>query len=704
MLFRKTRIALEYASKHKKSDSVSVFWVHASTAERMEKAYREIAKEARLSGAEDPKVNQLQLVKKWLEGEDSGTWVLVIDNADDENLFFGENENRGQTSYRSSDKLAQYFPQRLNGSILLTTRNRMLGVKFATVRGVVTIPEMSVLESKSLLLENLEEGDYDDHELTELVEVLENLPLALVQAAAFIGEKSQLISEYLQTYRGSDWSKIRLLSQNFEDSERDPDIKNPVAVTWMISFEQIKNNDPRAAELLSLMSVLDRQAIPKSLLLSDIEELDLDIALGTLKAFSLITVEQNRFGGESEVKCTGRRPEFNLHRLVYLATRNWLKMNKELDTWTGKALVLLSDFFPSPEFENQDIWMAYLPHANTILNSDHSPASGSIAQASLLYYVAWAHERKGDYALAEMMAWKSLHLREKLLGKMHTQTLHSLNHLGVMLWRQGKIEEAEQISRQALDGFEEMLGKEHLSTLSCVNDLGLVLGYQGKYIEAEKLHYRALSGNEKVRGKEHSQTLKSVNNLGLVLRLQGKYEEAEKLHRGAMSSREKVLGKEHPETLNSVDNLGLVLDDQGKYEEAEKAHRRALSANEKILGKEHPSTLNNVENLGFVLLNQGKYEEAEKVYRRALSGREKTLGKEHPDTFRSISYLAYLFHKRGQYQNALPLYQKACAGLEKTLGSDSPHTVWCANAYSRMLNEMRSDLQQENENAVGEDP
>ena len=70
---------------------------------------------------------------------------------------------------------------------------------------------------KKLLVEKLEGVDYDNHDLTELVEILEHLSLALVQAAAFIGENSQSIGEYLQMYRVSDSSKIKLLSQTFED-------------------------------------------------------------------------------------------------------------------------------------------------------------------------------------------------------------------------------------------------------------------------------------------------------------------------------------------------------------------------------------------------------------------------------------------------------------------------------------------------------
>ena len=576
-LFRKTRIALEYASKYENSDSVSVFWVLATTVGHIEKAYQEIAKKARLAEAEDCKVDQFQLVKKWLESEDSGNWVMVIDNADDESLFFGEDEDRGQRPCNSSSKLARCFPQRPNGSILLTTRNRMLGVKFATARGVITVSEMSVSESKNLLLENLEEGSHNDHDLTDLVEVLENLPLDLVQAAAFIGEMSQSIGDYLQMYRGSGSTKIKLLSQNFEDGERDADIKNPVAVTWAISFEQIKKNNPRAAELLSLMSVLDRQAIPKALLSSDLEEVELEIALGTLKAFSFITAEQNR-------------QAFNLHRLVHLATRNWLDMNEELESWTKKALVLLSERFPKAKYENREIWMAYLPHANTVLNSDQLPASGNIAQATLLINVSWALQQKGDYDPAEMMAQKSLDLRKKALGEKDLQTLHSLSNLALVFWRQDKNDKAEEIHRQALRGLEETLGQQHRYTLRIVNNLGLVLGSQGEYEEAESLHRRALSGYEKILAKDHPDTLTSVNNLARMLQKQERFEEAVILFQRALSGREKLFGNEHPGAFSSLADLAHLFHDRCQYQNALPLYQKACAGLEKTLGSDHPLT------------------------------------------------------------------------------------------------------------------
>ena len=618
----------------------------------MEKAYQEIAKEAGLGGAGDPKVDQLQLAKRWFESDHSGNWVMIIDNADDEDIFFGDHGDQSQRSSSASSKLARYFPRRSNGSILLTTRNRRVGVKFAgpkltVVSGVITVPEMSVSESKRLLVDNLEDDNCDDNDVTELVETLENLPLALVQAAAFIEENSYSIGEYLQTYRGSDSSKIKLLSQDFEDDERDPDSKNPVAVTWTISFEHIRKNDPQAAELLSLMSVFDRQAIPKSLLSSDIEEVEPEKALGILKAFSLITLEQNL-------------EAFSLHRLVFFSMRNWLSMNEELDLWTGKALVLLSTSFSTGTYENRETWMAYLPHAHAILSSDHLPSNENIAQATLRLKVSQALRQKGDYILAERMAQKSLDIREKALGKKHVHTLYALQNLGFMLRSQQKNKKAEEILRQTLRSFERMLGEKHPETLATVDELGAVLRYQGKYRAAKKLHRRALR------------------------------------------AKEKALGEERPDTLASVNYLANVFNDQDNNEAAERLYRRALSAREKVLGKEHPDTLHSVNNLANVLNVQGNYEAAERLHRRALSAREKVLGKEHPDTLLSVWNLAYNSRKQDQYQTASSLYQRAVAGLERTLGSDHPHTQNCAKSYSIMLEHMRGS-QMEHARAIGED-
>lgn len=339
-------------------------------------------------------------------------------------------------------------------------------------------------------------------------------------------------------YHESDSSKIRLLSQDFQDDGRDPDGENSVAATLAISFEQIRRNDRQAAELLSLMSVLDRQNIPRSLLLSDIEEVELERALGTLKAFSLITSEQS---GQS----------FTFDHLIYLATRNWMRMNEELDSWTEKALVLLSERFPNPEFENQDLWMAYLPHAHTVLESNHLPASKITAQATLLFNVSRAVTHLGVYDLAETMARKSFDLRKKALGGKNLETMYSVSNLGSELLRNGKNKEAEELNRQALRGFEEMLGEEHPDTLDSTNNLADVLADQGKFEEAEKLYRQTLIAKDKILGNEHPDMQTGINKLAHCLQQQGQVDEAATLHKRMLIDNEITPGRAVPDPLGN---------------------------------------------------------------------------------------------------------------------------------------------------------
>ena len=62
----------------------------------------------------------------------------------------------------------------------------------------------------------------------------------------------------------------------------------------------MREQKPQAAELLSLMAVLDRQSIPKALLRGcNKGQIEIIIALGTLQAFSLISSDKK----EKLLKC-----------------------------------------------------------------------------------------------------------------------------------------------------------------------------------------------------------------------------------------------------------------------------------------------------------------------------------------------------------------------------------------------------------------
>ena len=57
----------------------------------------------------------------------------------------------------------------------------------------------------------------------------------------------------------------------------------------------------------------------------------------------------------------------SLHRLVQVATRNWLRSEGILEKWTVNTAKRLADIFPSNAHENRILWRQYLPHALFIL-------------------------------------------------------------------------------------------------------------------------------------------------------------------------------------------------------------------------------------------------------------------------------------------------------------------------------------------------
>ncbi|XPS69646.1 hypothetical protein M3J07_001896 [Ascochyta lentis] len=120
----KSQIAIEYAYRVRdQSPAKWVFWVHAGTRARFEDEFRRIAEAIKMNGWDDPKVNVLRLVRNWLCNESNGKWTMVVDNADDADVFFNNTSQSrsGSSSDQQVDLLSDYLPQSPNGSILITS-------------------------------------------------------------------------------------------------------------------------------------------------------------------------------------------------------------------------------------------------------------------------------------------------------------------------------------------------------------------------------------------------------------------------------------------------------------------------------------------------------------------------------------------------------------------------------------------------------
>ncbi|KAI9666295.1 MAG: hypothetical protein M1821_004230 [Bathelium mastoideum] len=615
----KSQIVIEYAYRIRKAvPQTLVIWIHASNPTRFNQGYREFADKVSLTGRESANADILQLVSTWLSDERNGQWLMILDNVDDDDVFFsGSEDTSGSTqtidTAMHGKPLETFLPQTRNGMILITSRNRTAAFNLVGDYGdIVQVEPMEEEDALALLQTKVPIDETSRADATALVNALEGVPLAITHAAAYIKMRASTtsVSTYRKLFRESEANQVHLLSnKKWKDLRRHHSARDAVIVTWQISFDQIRKMDLKAADLLALMSMFDKQGIPRSLLGNNTSQLDFDDALMPLLSFSLVRAEIGK-------------QTFEMHRLVQVSIRAWLKSENQLSKWTKESIRTLSSAFPTGKFGTWADCKVLLPHVKEIVSYVVEDKKDLLNQAKTAFNAGWYLRLIGDGKATEAMHQQAVERFEKAHGPEHPETLTSISHFAIVLEDRGKYERAGAMHRKVLKERKKTLGPEHLDTLNSVKNLGSVLGKQGKSEEAEMMHRRVLKEYEKMLGSEHPGTLSSVNNLGLVLQAQGKYEEAEMLHQQVLKEYEKILGFEHQSTLDSASNLGTVLHIQGKYEEAEVILQQVLKGSEETLGSEHPTTLNAMGNLGAALHRQNKFEEAETMYKQAIRARE----------------------------------------------------------------------------------
>jgi tetratricopeptide (TPR) repeat protein len=594
---------------------------------------------------------------------------MIIDNADDAAVFFPDvSQNHAvRSSEQTVEPLSDYLPHSPNGSILITSRNQNLAERLTGIySGIIQVMPMNKDDALALLEKKLGFVAAEE-KASDLVDMLEAMPLALTQAAAFIRQQAprMSVSKYVDAVRRSDKDQARLLGKDVGDSRRDSQATNSIIATWQISFEHIQQSLPTAANLLSLMSMFDRQGIPERLLQNRYngdqgEEADFDDDLRTLLSFSLVRTSANG-------------SEFEMHRLVQLATKKWLELHNKLEKWRGTFAMLMKDSYPLGEYENWPTCQPLFPHVQAMLSNRPKDTEALEAWALVLHNAATYMFCMGQYNKASELCSVALQVRESTLGPEHPNTLQSLNDMGVFLGFQGQHSEANVVRRRALEARNRVLGEHHPDTLESINGLALTFSSQGQYKEAEELQVKVLQRRKKMLGEEHPETLRSMTNLAMTYIHQGRYKDSEEIQADALQKSRKVLGEEHPETLRSMTNLAITYIHQGRYKDSEEIQADALQKSRKALGEEQPDTLASIGNLASTYWHQGYHEKAEKLQVDLLQKRTRILGAEHLDTLTGMHNLACTWAAQGRYTEAVDMMQRCLEIRRRIEGADHPY-------------------------------
>jgi tetratricopeptide (TPR) repeat protein/DNA-binding XRE family transcriptional regulator len=625
----KTQTATEFAFRYVDYYS-HVFWLKADTRETLladVAALAQLLELPELAKDEQYQTRMVEAVKRWLAKNDG--WLLILDNADD--LLMAQ----------------EFLPTKRKGYILFTTRAEAAGQIAASIEvEKLTLEEGTLLllrASKRLEPEmSLSQAKAEDRAVAgEIAREMDGLPLALVQAAAFIDETGCGLAHYQRlyaTHRKALLARRGNLMLNYPKT---------VATTWSLSFEQIEQQSPAAAIVLRVCAFLAADAIPEELLergiaelgaipgAEGLDELELDEALAVLRKYSLL-----HRNSESH--------KLNMHRLVQTV----LKENMDEPTrrqWAERTVRIVNAAFLEVDYTKDSPHQYYLPHVQEC--------------------AALIKEYHLHFAEAAQLLYKA----------------------GIILYDHGFYPQSLAFQQQALTIREEIFGSDHPDVAESLNAIAMLSRVQNDFEQAERCHQQALAIREKTLGPEHPATVESLNNLGVLYRNQGKYKQAKPLFQQALSIRKRLLGIEHPHTLITLLNLATLYSAQRDYEQAEQILKQALATSERVLNPNDPLIAYNLNLLARLSYEQGNLEQAEKLWLRSIKMLEKTYGLAHPVIAESLNELAKLYFAQGDYAQAQSLCLRAFNISEKTFGPEHPDTIAYREHLTAILNKIKEE-------------
>lgn len=483
-----------------------MFWIYGASRATFEESYRSLAEKLALPGRHDPQTNILGLVRDWLQRDDVAPWLIILDNADNFDVFFGRMEEF---------PIASYLPDSNNGKVLITSRNINVAQRLtggSNSKAIIRIPAMNNDEAL-LLLQGKLSSSYDKAAATSLICCLNSIPLAINQAAAYINRRRISINTYIERFQEGDKKRTSLLKHDGGDIRRHQNMSNSVVATWQVTFDQILVESPAAANLLSLLSCFRPHNIPHHMLsgytaplhnskhgMDDSETLEDD--MDVLFAYSLI----------SEPVAPHR---CEMHSLVQTCTQAWLSELGWVMRWEKLFLRLASKHFPDGFFDTWPECQLLLPHISRILDKEPDDEADTLDWALLLTNVARYLIEKGDFNRAMTLAQTSLAARKKLHEPDHPDTMTSMAILASTYRNQGRWEEAEKLEVQVMETRKTKLGEDHPDTLTSMANLAYTFRDRGRPREALDLMGRCASRRRRVLGPRHPDTESSMSVMEL---------------------------------------------------------------------------------------------------------------------------------------------------------------------------------------------
>ncbi len=650
--------------------------------------------------------------------ETAGDWLLIFDDANDLSISF-----------------SKYFPIRRNGTILITTRNKELRL-LATGVGSSHLDRME--HKNAIALFSAVGGPIDSDPVarsnaTSIVELLGGTPLALTQAGRFMKRSDCTKGQYLkmledqrelQPRRSWDthicattyFTPLEISFQHIEEMSSEV-ARDALELVYFFSF--ITTESVYAEELFARAwhnnMELQRCSIVAKYQLRvlcnpanvDWQPSRLRKALEFLVSFALI--RQDREGNE-----------INFHLRVLECAYNRPSKADLLEYSRVTVHTLASAAGTNLENTRHHFREALLSNITFFLrrhNKDFVKDNGVRHLAGILSSFSPVFRDSGQYEKALELDTGAMHLRLRLLGAEHSDTLSSMKRIGRHLRDLKRPHEALQVDSEALDSWRRILGVEALGSEKWIKSLaqwrtkhidshraGLFLDWKhlelrlgfhdtvelleclandyemlDEHQEARSLLETVLEVKLEVSGNNTDRTTTTMSHLDCVYRRLGRYTEALKLEEEVLLQRRRTFGQEHRFTINSLKNLAIIYGELGREQKAAELLQKALEISLEVMGDKHPDSITSMHNLAVSYSKLERHDEVADLETRVLEFRKESLGVQNQDTLQAMADLARAYESLNRHSEALELRLKVVEHREGILGPLDP-TTWRAMA------------------------
>ncbi|MCF2540784.1 FxSxx-COOH system tetratricopeptide repeat protein [Streptomyces sp. FB2] len=630
----KTQLAAEYAHRFC-GEYELVWWVRAEDPALISEQLALLAVETGAAQSKVPPEKAVQALGHELRSR--ARWLLIFDNAED------------------PEALADFVPSG-PGHVLITSRNPdWHGMASPLDVDVLARQEsIDLLRSRTPWLSEAEAG--------RLAEALDDLPLALVQAAAVL--TTTTVDDYL----------VLLTSNASEvtDEGRPRDYRWSLAAQIRLSMQRLRSLNAEAADVMNACALLAPEpfVLPAGAgLTSDEDAIWRVVADRRTRTRVLSALHQHglaRVAGGS----------LHLHRLTLAVLKDQLTPEEHVAA-AENASALLAAAYPGKAQEpaSWPRWPDLLPHLLAIDPTDLVSAEARFAACEACLYLL----DRGS-AAAILPRLKDLyHAWNALLGPDHTHTEWAANYLAMAFSAVGDHDSAYALHRDMFDRQRRVSGEDHPDTLATASNLAIRLAGLGRVEEAFELGEDTFARRGRVLGEDHPDTLRTGSNVANWLGQLGRVEEAVELGEDALARLRRVLGEDHPGTLATASNLAIWRGELGRAEEAVELGEDTLARRRRVLGEDHPDTLRTASNLAIWRGELGRAEGAVELGEDTLARRRRVLGEDHPDTLVTASNLASRLGELGRVEEAVELGEDALARLRRVSGEDHPATLATAS-------------------------